>query len=415
MTTILPHPILSDTTHADIEGQIKQIADDLIQRKDQIKDVGLLSGKCGITLLFAYLSKVYTDPAYTTVTFDLLEQLGESLANEELDHNISSGLTGIAFVFQHLRNMNVIDKSEDLNLGEIDEFISRGIDYDFATENWDPLHGMTGLGIYFLERNKENGDTIYLEKIVDHLSALRMNEGPYKLWMTKGFGRFSNDNFNFGMAHGMPGIISFLAQVYERGIKQAEIKEMLENSIPYLLENEFEPENACRYPFSIDVKNPAVPIAKFSRLGWCYGDLSLALMLIHSGRALKNAAWTDKGLDIALLTTKRNFENSGCDDAPFCHGTTGLIHQYHRLFQSTGNTAFKQAADKWYEETIQRFYKPTSSSPGYSFFTYDLETEKQIAVVNDGLLEGNAGIALIYLSYIYQIKPDWDILFLTNV
>lgn len=164
MTTILPQPILSSTTHTDIEKQIKQIAEDLILRKDRIKDVGLLSGKCGITLLFAYLSKVYTDPTYTTVTFDLLEQLGESLANERLDHNISSGLTGIAFVFQHLRNMNIIDKSEDLNLGEIDEFIGRGIDYDFATENWDPLHGMTGLGIYFLERNKETRIRFILKK-----------------------------------------------------------------------------------------------------------------------------------------------------------------------------------------------------------------------------------------------------------
>ncbi len=189
---------------------------------------------------------------------------------------------------------------------------------------------------------------------------------------------------------------------------------MLENSIPYLLENEFEPENACRYPLSIDLSNPG-QMNKFSRLGWCYGDLSLAFMLIHSGRALNNATWTDKGIAIALQTTKRDFENSGCDDAPFCHGTTGLIHQYHRLFKATGNTAFKQAADKWYEETIKHFYKPTSSSSGYFFYTYDLETDQQIAVVNDGLLEGNAGIALIYLSYIYQITPEWDIIFLTNV
>lgn len=415
MNTVMPHPVNSNSTHSDIELQIKNITEDLITRRDQIKEVGLLSGKCGITLLFAYLSKVYPDANYTTATFDLLEQLGESLANEELDHSISSGLTGIAFVFQHLRNIDVIDKSEDLNLNEMDEFISRGIDYDFNTGNWDPLHGMTGLGIYFLERNKETGDSIYLEKIVDNLSKMRVTEGHYKIWITKGFGKFSNDNFNFGMAHGMPGLISFLAQVYERGIKQSEIKEMIENAVPYLLQHEFDAENECRFPFSIDVDNPTGVVNKYSRLGWCYGDLSLAFMLIHCGRALSNSNWSEKGIEIALKTTARNLKSSGCEDAPLCHGTTGLVHQYNRLFQATGNIIFKQAADRWFNLTIEHFYQPSNGKPGYIFYTYDIQTDQQKAVVNNGLLEGNAGIALIYLSYIYQIKPEWDLIFLTNV
>ena len=68
---------------------------------------------------------------------------------------MSAGVAGIAFVFQHLRNIGILDNEDDLNLSDLDEFISRGVEQDFRTGNWDPLHGMTGLGIYFLERNKE--------------------------------------------------------------------------------------------------------------------------------------------------------------------------------------------------------------------------------------------------------------------
>jgi hypothetical protein len=61
---------------------------------------------------------------------------------------------------------------------------------------------------------------------------------------------------------------------------------------------------------------------------------------------------------VALKTTRRTFENSGCADAPFCHGTVGLVHQYHRLYQLTNDEAFKKAAEKWLDITLQNFYTP---------------------------------------------------------
>jgi hypothetical protein len=46
------------------------------------------------------------------------------------------------------------------------------------------LHGITGLGIYFLDRIRETGDPKYLEKIVDRLSMMRTESGGCKIWIT---------------------------------------------------------------------------------------------------------------------------------------------------------------------------------------------------------------------------------------
>ena len=413
-------PIISPAVNRSLAKQVDTIARQLHDKKTELNETGLLGGKAGIVLLFAYLAKLFPEKGYLTNTLQYLDELSDALANEELDHNMSGGVAGIAFVFQHLRNMDLLDKSNDLNLSELDEFIDRGVDNDFINSNWDPLHGMTGLGIYFLERNKETGETKYLEKIVDHLAALRVTVGEYKVWITPGYEKISNDNYNFGMAHGMPGVLSFLAQVYARGIKQKEIEELISSCLPFLLQQELREDAVCCFPTTIDVVLKEKEENSYSRHAWCYGDLCMANALVHCGNALQQhnpmaIRWRNKGMEVALKTTQRNFENAGCTEAPFCHGTLGLVHQYNRFYRLTGNEVFKYASDYWLQITQEHFYKPGEGAGGYYFRTFNKEQDIFEMTAQYGLLEGSAGIALVYLSCLYTIDPDWDVIFLTNV
>jgi len=403
-----------------LSKQADKIAAQIVNNRGELTNPNLMDGKAGIALLFAYLAKLLSGKNYLQTTFDLLDELSDSLSIDELDHHLSSGVAGIGFTFQHLRNIGVLDKKEDLNLAELDEFINLGIDQDFKSGNWDPLHGMTGLGIYFLERNKETGEKKCLEKIVDNLALMQVPFGKHKVWITPGYGKYSNDNYNFGMAHGMPGILSFLVQVYKRGIKQKEIQEMISSCMQFLLQYEYENDlNGC-FPTSIDVEKNNKEETQGSRLAWCYGDLCMANALIHCGKALNRIdpiaiAWKKKGIEIALKTTRRNFDNSGCMDAPFCHGTTGLVHQYNRLYRLTGNEVFRYAAENWINITLKQFYKPGEGVGGYFFRCKNEEKDCFEYAPRYGLLEGSAGIALVYLSWLSKIEPDWDIIFLTNV
>ena len=402
-------------TDAVLWRQIENIAKQIQEERVGITNPGLLDGKAGIVLFYAYLSKLFPGKKYSDIVAGILDELSDSLSNDELDHSMSGGVAGIAFAFQHLRNIGILDKNDDLNLSEMDEFIGTGIDRDFKTDNWDPLHGMVGLGIYFLERHKETGEKKFLEKIVDCLIKMRTDVDGYKVWITTGYGKYNNDNYNFGMAHGMPGILSFLAQVHVRGIKQQEIDEMISSCLPFLLQNEYGEDEEYCFPTSIDVTPKDDDQKPGSRLAWCYGDLCLANMLIHCGNALQRNDWKNKGLDVAIKTTHRSFESAGCMDAPFCHGTTGLVHQFHHFYKLTGNEVFKYAVENWLSLTLEKYYKHGEGAGGYFSRGMNEETNLFEYTPKYGLLEGSSGIALVWLSYLYDIKPDWDIIFMTNV
>jgi lantibiotic biosynthesis protein len=281
--------------------------------------------------------------------------------------------------------------------------------------NWDPLHGMVGLGIYFLERNLETREEIYLVNIVEALSDMRRAYGKYNIWITAGVDTYSKDNFNFGMAHGMPGILSFLAQVNARKIKEQQTREMIYSCLPFLLEHENDDRSVSCFPSFVDVDPADNGANKNTRLAWCYGDLCVANALIHCGKALGNRQWVDKGIGVALRSTSRSFYDSGCVDSSFCHGSVGLLHQYGRLYRLTGNETFKDTCQRWLNTTLEEFYRPKKGASGYLSRIYNEAEKRSQMVSQDGLLEGNTGIALVYLCWLYSIQPEWDILFQTNV
>ena len=91
------------------------------------------------------------------------------------------------------------------------------------------------------------------------------------------------------------------------------------------------------------------------------------MLLFIAEIAFTKHEWKKKGIEVALKTTRRKFENAGCMDAPFCHGTVGLVHQYNRLYRLTGNEVFKYAAENWLRITLEQFYKPGEGVGGYYF------------------------------------------------
>ena len=412
-------PVATDNKYSVVNELLATRADaicrEAVKNWPSVKEIGLLGGKVGIALLLAYQSKLFPRKSFAKSLSDCLDDLGEALSNVELGYNMSDGVAGIAFVFQHLRNIDILDKGQDLNLSMLDEFIARGADRDFQTGNWDSLHGMAGLGIYFLERNRENREKKHLEKIVDYLGELRLSKGNHRVWKTPGYTSYNKDTYNFGMAHGMPGVLSFLAQVHLRGIRQNEIEGMISSCLSFLLEKQYPDGRTDCFPMAIDVDANEKQDRIQSRLGWCYGDLCMVNALIHCSKALHRPDWLAKAMKIAFKTISRSLEQSDCNDPYFCHGTVGVAHQYHRLYQFTNHNSFLYARDRWIGFT-QNYLSNPGEFVGITDSHYRVEEMETIEFSQRfSLLEGMTGIALVYLSVLSGIKPDWDIIFLTNV
>jgi lantibiotic modifying enzyme len=401
-----------------LHQQITSIAGALYHNIGRVRSSGLFNGRAGVTLLFAYLAKTLPGGEYEEITHQYLEQLRESLSRKGMTHGLSTGKAGIGYVFQHLHNIGGIDPAEGPDWDELDRTISLGADRDHSMGNWDPMHGLVGLGIYFIERHKATGEKRHLEKIVDYIESLAVVENNCHVWTSRRSEQEEAVAFNFGMAHGMPGLLSFLAQVYELGIRRPTISSLIQSCMEFLLNQRASRDRLYSFPVSVGATNPESGKAKMQpswRHGWCYGDLGMANALIHCGRALGQPEWRNKGIAIALRTTAIPFEYAGCEDAPFCHGTVGLVHQYHRLYQSTQNHRFKEAAEHWLKMTMDHYYQPGKFPGGYAYRCFDEDENRWISNVNFGLMEGITGIALVFLSYLHDAEPGWDGIFQTNI
>ncbi|MBL7726055.1 MAG: hypothetical protein JNM68_00135, partial [Dinghuibacter sp.] len=281
--------------------------------------------------------------------------------------------------------------------------------------NWDPLLGMVPIGNYFLERFKKNGHVGPLEQIVQAVNNLATEYKGFKVWITPGHRYQPKDCLNFGLAHGMPGLIAFLSKVYTAGISRETIAGKVNSCIDYLL-SEQNPEDAPSQFPSYLFTDGNDDDTRMSRLGWCYGDLGMAFALIHWGKASGRAELLERGTNIALHTLHRNTpETAACTDAPLCHGSAGLVHQYNRLYLFSGKEEFKQAAHLWAEQTLTHFYAPGKGVGGYPFMTFDEEKNAAFPASNPSLLEGAAGVALALASALHSESPDWDALFLTDI
>jgi lantibiotic biosynthesis protein len=401
-------------------GQIEDIARDIEARHDTANDgPGLLAGKAGSALLYAYLYKALQKPEYFDIAARYIDELTEILSTEELSPSMSSGVAGIAFTFQHLRNIDFLDVEDDLNLGEMDEFVMQAAQLDKMQGNWDPLHGLTALGVYFLERYKETKEPNYLEQVVDFLYEMRVPVNEYQLWYSPAYtidDYHSPACYNFGMAHGMPGILSLLAQIYSLGIRQEKIEEMVHACLPYILKHRLPAEETSAFPSRIEAEQDEKEKQdNHSRLGWCYGDPCIVNMLFHLGKAFNNSEWSGLAEAIGIHTTNRTFENSSCGDAGFCHGSVGIAFQHNRMYQLTQNEMFKTSCLNWIETTLEKYYHKGEAFGGYYRASYDNELKRTKQEETSSFLDGSGGIALSFLSFITPMEPGWDAIYFTNI
>ncbi len=165
----------------------------------------------------------------------------------------------------------------------------------------------------------------------------------------------NQDCFNLGLAHGVPAIITILGMIYEKGIAADTTLTLIDRSVAWMLTLKNEPETglSSMYPSLVGMNNEALH-GKQSRLGWCYGDLSIAVALWNTGHRTQNQQYRQAAYDIFEHTVKhRDKKNGSVNDACICHGSAGIaqifhrasrppaMHCWHRALRNGPNTPFR--------------------------------------------------------------------------
>lgn len=352
----------------------------------------------------SYYSLFYNNDVEIERIEDLID-----LASEDIQYSFATGSLAVLYFMRLLYNSDIIT-DEDIESIEEDsiDFFLELIDIYADKKEYDLFTGLIGLGLYFLEIRKF--DTV--AKIVSYLDHMKHEHNTSFFWIdniTK-----EENTCDLGLAHGLPSIISFLAECYHHDCEKEICEKLIRGGVNFLIELYNENKDAQHiFPSKINVitgkKLPS------NRLAWCYGDLGIAVCIWKAYTVLKDEELKAISLAIILNSARVRIDNSGifystkndCIDTGFCHGSSGISHifnKFHRIFE---HEELKEARDYWMAITLKELDKGTK-------FPYDLKND--VWKEHTGLLEGISGVGMVLLDYQYPHKAkDWDKIYLMNI
>jgi lantibiotic modifying enzyme len=370
---------------------------------------GLLGGYTGAALFFAYYYQLTGKKKYLQKVHQLLERSVQDIAGTVLPFSHCSGIAGMVWNIQHFTKAGFVseDGMEDI-FEDVDEVLGPAMLEALQQGRHDFLHEGLGIALYFLERAAHPQAKEYLEAVVSILESTAIKTPHGIAWQDHLTGLADRPagevSFNMGLAHGAPAIISILGMIHHKGIAVAQTNDLIRKGISWILAAENSPEEGLTALYPVLVDAGLQPLTgKQSRLGWCYGDLGIASLLLNAGTWLQDKTYQEKALQIFHHTLDhRHIKNSHVHDACLCHGSAGIAHIYRRAWLQTKDPVLLTGATHWLQQTL--LMNTHNEGPG-GFRFYGKDTYEN----SYGILEGVAGIGLSLIAAIDQdTDPAWD-------
>jgi len=360
-----------------------------------LDDPSLAGGASGLAILCDALARAGLDDGENARAF--LDR-AIALAEERiLGGSLYSGVVGVAWAIEHLGNGGDSDANAHVDAALFDALADwRG--------SYDVVSGIVGLGVYALERLGRPSALAVLARAVSCLGAHAERNGAGVTWFTSArsipnwqHALFPDGYYNLGLAHGVPGVMAFLAEAARAGVDAA--GPLVDGAVAWLLAQKLPLHEEAAFANWVGGEPQR-------KLAWCYGELGVAAALFHAARCTQRDDWEAEALGVARRAALRPPERTGVIDAGLCHGAAGVAHVFNRLFQATGGEELRDAARSWYALTLD-MRRPGSRYGGY--VTRIARPDGGDVWTDDfGLLAGASGIALALLAATTDVEPEWD-------
>lgn len=388
-----------------IKKLVNEIADEFIidTIESNIDDVGLYGSRLGKSL---FLSQYYTlskKEIHIDKSIEYLESVLNDLATTNLSLSFSRGLTGIGWLISFYINEGLISRKQLSLIQEIEPLIRRGVDIDNKNRIYDPLVGLVGKGVFYLELSKVDKNYIaMLNKVIDSLLDMSIKvDDELRTW---------EDNYSIdkkhsneqsytlgGMAHGVPGVIVFLCQCYNKGFRQHEIKTILPQVLNWMFQYQGI-SNHFSFPNCVIDDLPE----DSGRLAWCVGDLGVFLALLRTGKILGENVFNkikndiNRVVGIGLEKSFVDLSKEKLIDLSVCHGVSGIIHMIDMIDKEEPIT--NNRINYWLDKIINQ----------KNDLRFPPDEHLQEWGDNDGLLLGKSGLGLILLKQLKPTLTNWD-------
>ena len=372
------------------------------------RDASLASGSAGLAVCSSQLAWTRRDPRAADAALTRLEEAVGALAAMPLTSSLYSGFTGVAWAVELVDGL-LGGEGEDRN-GDIDEALTRLLRRYPEDAPYDLVDGLTGLGVYALARWPRPGAAQCVLGVVEQLARRARPDRDGVSWWTPPSRRgprrewYRPGGVDLGVAHGIAGVIPFLARVHKLGLARQIVRPLLDGAVSWLLAHMVDAASGPTVPyFAADGVEPGP-----ARSAWCYGDPGVAVALLLAARDTGEPAWEAAATGLAVRAAARPPGQTGVVDAGLCHGSAGLAHLFSRMYQMTAEPALADAARFWVERTLELC---SAAAPGQRAAPTQAARP---AWKGPGLLEGAAGVALALEAAGTTAEPFWDQMLLVS-
>jgi lantibiotic modifying enzyme len=366
----------------------------------------LATGEAGLALFFHYLDRARPGAGYADLAAKRLERVIDRLANSFHQPGLYQGFLSIAWTVEHLRDREDGDDPNE----EIDRILCEQLGKSPWTDEYDLTRGLTGFGVYALERWPGGLAAPCLARVCERLEEIAVPQEIGITWPTAEWNLLPDEResypqgmVNLGLAHGVPGVLPVLARAVARGAAPESARALLHGAMAWLLSRKLPANGESVFP---PAWGPGAELRP-TRAAWCYGDPGIAAALLLTARAVGEPAWEAEALALARVAARRPAETSRVVDAGLCHGAAGLGHLFNRLYQATGDPELLAAARAWLERALD-LREPDRGVGGFSAWGPEYFAGPFDWRDDPSLLTGAAGVALALLAAITPIAPDWD-------
>ncbi|WP_106828187.1 lanthionine synthetase C family protein [Parabacteroides pacaensis] len=368
------------------------------------ENIGLHAGTSGIALFFAYYSRIILKKNNISPrVMEILEHNIECIDSGKHLHTICDGISGFGWLCEHLRKLGMLTKRDITFLDDLDPFLYKMMMIDIKQGNYDYLHGALGVGIYLLSRLDKKYVFLYLDDLLTELekSAIECENGATK-WISVLTHETGEKGYNISLSHGMSSIAAFFIRLYRLNYETNRVKKLLIKTITYILDQITYVEGNISY-FPLFSKENSK--SSFSRLGWCYGDLGIAHVLLQSAIILKNQEWRNIALQILHHNSnRRNLQENRIWSTGLCHGSSGIAYIYLNLYMYTLDRKFVKTSDFWINVTKNNIKYDCGI---LKFRVLDTDRFEKMRS-SYTLLDGISGIGLSFLSHLKNDENDWS-------
>lgn len=391
------------TAIADIERALAEYVTRATDDGTQLQP-DVAAGTSGVGLFFGYLHAAGGNDTAADRALEALALSSGSIAAQQLMPTLYSGFAGVGWVVAHLTR-ELFEGDGDLAV-EIDGALRQLLSEVTGNPPFELLGGLAGYGSYLVERLPHAGAAELIDRVIGLLESSREGNGVWfsppewlpdwqRELMPRGY-------YNLGVAHGIPGVIGFLASAQHAGVRDPRVGRMANDAVQWVLAQK------GIWPGSLLPSHiPPDSEPRPTRTAWCYGDLGVAAVLLSAAHAFERSDWRDEALAIARVAARRAFEDTMVGDAGLCHGATGNAHLFNRIYQATGDDELRDAAQRWYRIALN-MRTPGQGLAGYLSWYESIRPGNGEWRGEPGFLTGIAGIGLALLAAVTDIEPSWD-------